>query len=82
MNVSAKLSQANFIISRVKNLLPKKVLKTLYFALFHPHILYCLPVFSCTSSKNIKKIATLQKKAVGQSALSSTTPIQQNYINN
>jgi hypothetical protein len=64
MNVSAKLSQANFIISRVKNLLPKKVLKTLYFALFHPHILYCLPVFGCTSGKNIKKIATLQKKAV------------------
>jgi hypothetical protein len=51
------LSQANFIINRVKNLLPKKVIiffgdlkksffiftKTLYYALFHPHILYCLP---------------------------------------
>jgi hypothetical protein len=63
-NVCSKLSQANFIINRVKNLLPKKVLTTLYYALFHPHILYCLPVFSGTTSKNLKKIATLQKKAV------------------
>jgi hypothetical protein len=54
-NVCSKLSQANFIINRVKNLLPKKILKTLYYALFHPHILYCLPVFSGTTSKNLKK---------------------------
>jgi hypothetical protein len=63
-NVCSKLSQANFIINRVRNLLPRKVLKTLYYALFHPHILYCLPVFSGTTSKNLKKIATLQKKAI------------------
>ena len=44
-----KLARSNFIISRVKNILPVKTLKTLYFSLIHPHLLYCLPIFSCTT---------------------------------
>jgi Reverse transcriptase (RNA-dependent DNA polymerase) len=63
-NVCNKLSQANYIINRVKNFLPKNSLKTLYYSLFHPHLLYCLPVFGCTSSKNINKIMIMQKKAI------------------
>ena len=59
-----KLARSNFIISRVKNILPLKSLKTLYFSLIHPHLLYSLPIYSCTSQKNIKKIFQMQKKAV------------------
>ena len=59
-----KLAKSNFIISRVKNILPLKSLKTLYFALVHPHLLYCLPIFSSTTQKNIKRISKMQKKAV------------------
>jgi hypothetical protein len=63
-HISSKLSQSCYIINRVKNLLPRKALRTLYFSLFHPHLLYCLPIYSCTTSKNIKKIKTLQKKVI------------------
>ena len=42
--ISNKLARSNFILSRVKNILPTKSLKTLYFALVHPHLLYCLPI--------------------------------------
>ena len=59
-----KLAKSNFIISRVKNILPTKSLKTLYFALVHPHLLYCLPIYSCTTQKNLKKISNMQKKAI------------------
>ena len=52
-----KLAKSNFIISRVKNILPLKSLKTLYFALVHPHLLYCLPIFSSTTQKNLKRIS-------------------------
>ena len=45
-------------------MLPVSSLKTLYFALIHPHLLYCLPIFSCTSPKNISKIYRMQKKAI------------------
>ena len=61
-----KLAKSNFIISRVKNILPLKSLKTLYFALVHPHLLYCLPIFSSTTQKNIKRISKMQKKAYHQ----------------
>ena len=62
--ICKKLAKSNFIISRVKNMLPVSSLKTLYFALIHPHLLYCLPIFSCTSPKNISKIYRMQKKAI------------------
>jgi hypothetical protein len=63
-SVCSKLAQANFIISKVKNFLPRKALRTLYFSLFHPHLLYCLPVYICTSNKNVTKIKLMQKKVI------------------
>ena len=59
-----KLARSNFIISRVKNILPTKSLKTLYFALVHPHLIYCLPIYSCITQKNLKRIFKMQKKAI------------------
>jgi len=45
-------------------MLNERGLLNLYYAFFHSHLLYCTNVFSCTSQTNIKKIATLQKKAI------------------
>jgi hypothetical protein len=63
-NACNKLSQANYIINRVKHFLPKNSLKTLYYSLFYPHLLYCLPAFGCTAKKNINRIMLLQKKVI------------------
>ena len=63
-HVRSKIVQSNFIINRAKHFLPKKSLKTLYYALVHPHLLYCLPLYSCTSAKNINKIELIQKKTI------------------
>jgi hypothetical protein len=62
--VSSKISSAIYIINRVKNFLPSEVLRTLYFSLVHPHLLYCLPIYACTTEKNIGSLFKLQKKAV------------------
>ena len=59
-----KLARSNFIISRVKNILPTSTLKTLYYSLIHPHLLYGLPIYSCTTQKNISKVFRMQKKAI------------------
>jgi hypothetical protein len=59
-----KIAQSNFIISKVKNLLPTKILKTIYYALVHSNLLYCLPLYSCTSAKNVNKLTVMQKKAI------------------
>jgi hypothetical protein len=63
-HVCNKISQSNYIINRSKNFLPYASLRTLYFALIHSHLLYCLPIYSCTSQKNINKLILAQKKAI------------------
>jgi Reverse transcriptase (RNA-dependent DNA polymerase) len=63
-NICNKLAQSSYIINRVKNVLPMKSLRTLYFALFHSHLLYCLPIYSCTTKKNLNKIIVMQKKII------------------
>ena len=47
-----------------KKFLPLKARKAVYYTLFHCHLIYCLPIWSCTSLSNLNTITTLQKKAV------------------
>ena len=63
-HVRNKLATSNFIINRAKNFLPASSLKTLYYSLIHPLLLYGLPIYSCTSQKNITSIFLMQKKAI------------------
>ena len=60
--ICAKLARANFCIKRAANKLSIKALTSLYYALVHPHLLYCNTILNCTSAKNLTKIAKLQKK--------------------
>jgi len=62
--ICSKISQSNFIISRAKNSLNKTSLKMLYHSMIHPHLMYCLPVYGCTSLKNINKLNKAQRKAI------------------
>ncbi len=63
-HLCSKLSRSIYFINRAKHFLPLNALKSLYYALFHSHILYCPSIYSCTSNPNIKKIFNLQKKVV------------------
>ncbi len=63
-HLCAKLSRANYCINRAKSKLSPKSLKCLYYALFHPHLLYCINVYTCTSLANVNRIAKLQKKVI------------------
>ena len=59
-----KINKSIYCINRAKNLLSKKALKSLYFALVHPHLLYCINIYTCTAKSNLKRLITLQKKAI------------------
>ena len=54
-NICKKLSRGLFCLRRAKNLINNNSLKTLYFALFHSHLLYCTNILNCSSNANIKK---------------------------
>ena len=58
-----KISKSLFTLNTVKNSLSSTALKSLYYALIHPYFLYCLPVISCSSPKNINMLA-LNKSGV------------------
>ncbi len=58
-NLCDKISKSIFIINRTKNLLNDKSLRTLYISLIHSHLLYCPLIYSCTTQKNLTKIAKL-----------------------
>ena len=62
--VCNKISSAMFYLNSVKNMLSSKALLKLYYALVHPHILYCLPAYSFTSVKNRKLLSIKQKQCV------------------
>ena len=59
-----KLSKGLFCLSRAKNFLNTKALKTLYFALIHAQLQYCTLILSSSSANNIKRVLILQKKAI------------------
>ena len=63
-HVCAKIVQANYILCRAKSIVSTKNLKTLYYALVHPHFLYFLPIYGCTRAKNINNLLKLQKKSI------------------
>ena len=53
-----------FSLNKVKNFLSTSALKSIYYALVHPHFLYCLPLISCTSLKNINSLSLIQRKCI------------------
>ena len=53
-----------FSLNKVKKFLPSSALKSIYYAIIHPHFLYCLPVTSCSSQKNINALFIQQKRCI------------------
>ena len=49
---------------KVKYVLTTRSLKSIYYALFHSHLIYCLIAYSCCNPKNIKNLALKQKQAI------------------
>jgi hypothetical protein len=74
-----KLNRSLFCINKVKNILPKPALKSLYYALIHSHLSYCPVITSCASNKNIKKISVIQKKPLELSPANSIMHILIRY---
>ena len=72
--VESKLSKCCGILAKLKYLLPQRVLLTIYNSLILPYLNYCPIIWAgCNSENKLKKILTLQKKAVRSITKSSFT---------
>lgn len=57
-----KISRSIFILNRLKRLFPFHILRTLYFALVHCHLIYGIHIWG--NSSHVNKLFKLQKKAI------------------
>jgi hypothetical protein len=62
--LSLKLSRALFQLRRVKNVLSEDALKTLYFSLFHCHLVYAIEIWNVASNSLIDDLFIKQKAAI------------------
>ena len=76
--IESKLSKCVGILYRLKAVLSREVLCKIYFALFHPHLLYGLIACGSTFPIYMSKLESLQDKAVkiigGSTGKKATTP--------
>ena len=63
-NIETKISRSVGILSKLRFLFPSSTLLLLYFTLIHPHLLYGLPLWGCTFGSYLKKLQSLQNKAI------------------
>ena len=58
-----KLSKANSTLSKLRHFINRKTLKSIYHAIFEPHLYYSSLVWA-QNSNSIKKLFVLQKKSL------------------
>ena len=63
-HISKKLSSSLFALRRVSNILPQHSLKTLYYSLFHCHLIYAIEIWSSAAPSLLKPLYTKQKAAI------------------
>jgi hypothetical protein len=63
-SICTKIAKSLFCIKRVKNFVNQETLKTLYFAMIHSHLVYCINVYSCATDTCLKKLILKQKEAI------------------
>jgi hypothetical protein len=62
--ISKKLSHALYSLRSVKNIFSEKYLKTLYFSIFHCHLIYAIEIWSSTSTSHLQPLISKQKAAI------------------
>ena len=62
--IKTKLSKALYILRMVKNTLPLKSLKLIYYSIFHCHLIYAIQIWSCCTQKLLNDLFKLQKSAI------------------
>jgi len=63
-HISKKLSYALYALRQEKNFLPPAALKTLYYSLFHCHLIYAIEIWSNVTDSLLKPLITKQKAAI------------------
>ena len=64
ISIRGKISKTIGILFRLRDTLPRSSLKSIYYALIHPYIEYCLPIYGGTYEVHLNPLFVLQKSAL------------------
>jgi len=63
-HIRGKIASSLYSLNKVKNLLDKKALKSIYYALIHSHLNYCCLIYNCATDSSLSCLIKLQKRAI------------------
>ena len=63
-NISKKMSKALGLLYKIRPFVNIKIMKTLYYALVYPHILYAIEVWGSAGITILNRLLVLQKRIV------------------
>jgi hypothetical protein len=63
-SLCAKVSKSLFCLNRIKNFVTDKALKSLYYAMVHSHITYCINIYGCATPTALNRLVIKQKEAI------------------
>ena len=63
-SICSKISKSIAVLSRLKHILPRKILRSIYQTLILPHLTYCCSIWSSASKTALSKLTVLQKRAI------------------
>ena len=61
-NISTKVSKSVGLLYKIRNFVDIKIIKTLYYSLVYPHLIYAIEVWGSANETHLNKILILQKK--------------------
>jgi hypothetical protein len=63
-HIVSKISKSLYFLRQSKHFLTPSALQSLYYSLIHCHLIYALPVWSCTYKSYLTSIIQIQKRAI------------------
>ena len=63
-NLTKKISRAIGVMYKIRYYVNSSILMNLYYSLIYPYLLYAIQVWGLAFDSNLKKVITLQKKAI------------------
>jgi hypothetical protein len=63
-HLCAKISKSLYCLNRIKNFVTPNALKTLYSAMIHSNIVYCINVYGSANNSTLKPLVLKQKQAI------------------
>ena len=62
--ISSKIAKSIGVLNRIKDILPKPILRNLYFSLIQPYFTYCIVIWGNSANFLINNLKILQKRAI------------------